>query len=101
MRPALCGGGTAPRWRQATESSHRAHRRETAVSDNHTQERDDPGHETAAGFRLRPERPTVMRLSRKVLAGLAAVASIAILGSLIWALDTRKRSQQSGQELFN
>ena len=42
-----------------------------------------------------------MRLSRKVLAGLAGVASLAILGSLIWALDTSKRRQQSGQELFN
>ena len=42
-----------------------------------------------------------MRLSRKVLAGLAGVASLAILGSLIWALGTSKRSQQSGQELFN
>ena len=42
-----------------------------------------------------------MRLSRKVLAGLAGVASVAILGSLIWALDGNKRSQQSGQELFN
>ena len=71
------------------------------MSENQTQERDGPRHEPAAGFRLRPERPRVMRLSRKVLAGLATVASIAILGSLIWALDTRKRSQQSGQELFN
>ena len=71
------------------------------MSDHHTQEYDGPGHETAAGFRLRPERPKVMRLSRKVLAGLAGVASLAILGSLIWALDTSKRSQQSGQELFN
>ena len=42
-----------------------------------------------------------MRLSRKVLAGLAGVASLAILGSLIWALGTSKRGQQSGQELFN
>jgi type IV secretion system protein VirB10 len=42
-----------------------------------------------------------MRLSRKVLAGLAGVASLAILGSLIWALDTSKRTPQSGQELFN
>ena len=70
------------------------------MSDNQTQERDDPRHETAAGFRLRPERPRVMRLSRKVLAGLAGVTSIAVLGLLIWALDTSKR-QQSGQELFN
>jgi type IV secretion system protein TrbI len=71
------------------------------VNDNQTQERDDPQHEPAAGFRLRPERPRVMRLSRKVLAGLAGMASLAILGSLIWALDTSKRSQQSAPELFN
>jgi type IV secretory pathway VirB10-like protein len=71
------------------------------VSDNQTQEPDDPRHGTAAGFRLRPERPKVMRLSRKVLAGLAGVASLAILGSLIWALDPSKRTPQSGQELFN
>jgi len=71
------------------------------VSDHHTQERDDPRHDTAAGFRLRPERPKVMRLSRKVLAGLAGVASLAILGSLLWALDTSKRTPQRGQELFN
>jgi type IV secretion system protein VirB10 len=42
-----------------------------------------------------------MRLSRKVLAGLAGVASLAILSSLIWALGTSKHGQQSGQELFN
>jgi hypothetical protein len=71
------------------------------VSDNHPQEHDDPRHETAAGFRLRPERPKVMRLSRKVLAGLAGVASIAILSSLIWALGSSKHTQPSGQELFN
>ncbi len=72
------------------------------MSDNPTDARDDDARdETAAGFRLRPERPRVMRLSRKVLAGLAGVASLAILGSLIWALGTSKRSQQSGQELFN
>jgi type IV secretory pathway VirB10-like protein len=71
------------------------------VSENTTEERDGPRHATAAGFRLRPERPRVMRLSRKVLASLAAVACVAILGSVIWALDTRKRTPQSGQELFN
>ena len=71
------------------------------MSDKAKEDGDDPRTETAAGFRLRPERPRVMRLSRKVLAGLAGVASLAILGSLIWALGTGKRTQQSGQELFN
>ena len=71
------------------------------MNDKPKRTREDPRTETAAGFRLRPERPRVMRLSRKVLAGLAGVASLAILGSLIWALSTSKRGQQSGQELFN
>jgi type IV secretion system protein VirB10 len=42
-----------------------------------------------------------MRLSRRVLAGLAGVASLAILGSVIWALNGSKRGQPGGQELFN
>ena len=47
----------------------------------------------AAEFRLRPERPPVTRLSRKVLATLGGVASIAILGALVFALRhwSRKR----------
>jgi len=52
-------------------------------------------------FRLRPERPRVMRLSRKVLAGLAGVASLAILGALIWALDSNRHNTQPPEELFN
>lgn len=62
---------------------------------------DDPRQNSAASFRLRPERPRVMRLSRKVLAGLAGVTSLAILGALIWALDSNRRGQQTAQELFN
>lgn len=43
----------------------------------------------AAELRLRPERPRVTRLSRKVLAGLAGVSSLAVASALIWALQTR------------
>jgi type IV secretory pathway VirB10-like protein len=71
------------------------------VSDNTTDEDNNPTQEAAAGFRLRPERPRVTRLSRKVLAGLAGVASLAILGSVIWALEGKQRGQSSGPELFN
>jgi type IV secretion system protein VirB10 len=71
------------------------------VSDDLTGKEEGPAQEAAEGFRLRPERPKVMRLSRKVLAGLAGVASLAILGSVIWALNGSKRGQPSGQELFN
>ncbi|MBZ9699067.1 TrbI/VirB10 family protein [Mesorhizobium sp. CO1-1-9] len=52
-----------------------------------------------AELRLRPEPARVTRLSRKVLIGLGGVASVAILGTLIWALDTRRVHEQAS-ELF-
>jgi hypothetical protein len=55
---------------------------------------------TAAELRLHPPPPTVMRLSRKVLMGLAAVAVIAIFGALIWGLYQR-RNPVAGTELYN
>jgi len=55
---------------------------------------------TAAGLLLRPPAPTVMRLSRKVLMGLAAVGVVAISGSLIWGLYQR-RNPAAGTELYN
>lgn len=39
------------------------------------------------GFRLGAEPPRVMRLSRKTLAGVGAVAGISIGGALLWALQ--------------
>jgi type IV secretion system protein TrbI len=43
----------------------------------------------AASLRLRPEQPPVRRLSRKILATLAAIAALAILGALVFALQSR------------
>ena len=40
------------------------------MSDDLPEKEDGAAQEAAEGFRLRPERPKVMRLSRKVLAGL-------------------------------
>lgn len=57
--------------------------------------------ELAAELRLRPERPRVMRLSRRVLTGLAAVAAISVSGALIWALYQGQRKPGSGTELYN
>ncbi|SDA58317.1 TrbI/VirB10 family protein [Mesorhizobium qingshengii] len=51
-------------------------------------------------LRLRPEPARVTRLSRKVLIGLGGVASVAILGTLIWALDIRRRGNEQPSELF-
>jgi type IV secretory pathway VirB10-like protein len=73
----------------------------TAPGNTGAENRDNLPRNAAEHFRLRPERPRVMRLSRKVLAGLAGVASLAILGALIWALDSSRRGPQPPQELFN
>ena len=45
----------------------------------------------AAELRLRPERPPVMRLSRRVLMALVAFATISVSGALIWALSQGQR----------
>jgi type IV secretion system protein TrbI len=55
----------------------------------------------AAELRLRPERPPVMRLSRKVLMGLMAIAAITVSGALIWALYQGRGKPTSGTELYN
>ncbi len=49
----------------------------------------------AAELRLRPEPSPVTRLSRKVLATLGAVAAAAILGALVFALQSRGPGQES------
>jgi type IV secretion system protein TrbI len=54
-----------------------------------------PEDELAASLRLRPERPPVTRLSRKVLATLGTVAATAILGALVFALQSRGPRQES------
>ena len=52
----------------------------------------------AADLRLHPQRPPVTRLSRKVLIGLASVAIMAVLGAVMWALDSRRSKQETGSE---
>jgi type IV secretion system protein TrbI len=59
------------------------------------------GGEPAAALRLRSERPPVMRLSRKVLTGLVAVAAITVSAALIWALYQRNKKSAGGPELYN
>ena len=54
----------------------------------------------AAELRLRPERPPVTRLSRRVLATLGAVATTLILGALVFALQSPGRRQES-TELYS
>ena len=55
----------------------------------------------AADLRLRPERPPVTRLSRRVLMGLAAVAAISVSSALIWGLYQGQKKSTGGTELYN
>jgi len=61
----------------------------------------DAVRERAPAMRLRSERPRVARLSRKVLAGGAAVGLIAISGAMLWALQNNRSSKVSSEELYS
>jgi type IV secretion system protein TrbI len=52
-----------------------------------------------ASMRLRAERPRVTRLSRKVLAGAAAVGLAAIFGATFWALQSNRPHTSAPSEL--
>ena len=54
----------------------------------------------SASMRLRAERPRVTRLSRKVLAGVAAFASAAIFGATFWALQNDRPHTPTPSELY-
>jgi type IV secretory pathway VirB10-like protein len=58
------------------------------------------GTDATAELRLHPPAPAVMRLSRRVLMGLAAIVVIAVSGALIWGLYQR-RNPVAGTELYN
>ena len=53
-----------------------------------------------ASMRLRAERPRVTRLSRKVLAGGAAIGSLAICGAVLWALQNHRSRTSAPSELY-
>ena len=54
----------------------------------------------SAAMRLRAERPRVTRLSRKVLAGGAAVVSFAIFSATFWALQRNRSHTSAPSELY-
>lgn len=60
-----------------------------------------PSGDLRAELRLRPEPARVTRLSRKVVIGLGGAASVAILGALLWALDSNRRGNQPATELYS
>lgn len=54
----------------------------------------------SASMRLRAERPRATRLSRKVLAGGAAIGSVAIFGAIFWALQNNRSHTSAPSELY-
>jgi len=69
------------------------------VSEQGAQSGQDRG--LTAELHLRPERPPVTRLSRRVLMGLATFAAITVSGALIWALYQGRDRPGAGGELYN
>jgi type IV secretion system protein VirB10 len=61
---------------------------------------DDNEPDRSVSMRLRAERPRVTRLSRKILAGAAAVGSAAIFGATFWALQNNRSHTPAPSELY-
>ena len=71
------------------------------MSEHGGEPKPDRDRDLAADLRLRPERPPVTRLSRRVLMGLAAVAAISVSSALIWGLYQGQKKSTGGTELYN
>src|SRR6476659_719797 len=57
--------------------------------------------EIARSFRLRPERPPVTRLSRKVLASGTALALLLVSAAVLWALQQKRARGPASEELYS
>jgi type IV secretion system protein TrbI len=57
--------------------------------------------EIARSLRLRPERPPVTRLSRKVLAGGTALALLLVSAAVLWALQNNRTRAPASEELYS
>jgi type IV secretion system protein TrbI len=57
--------------------------------------------ENARSLRLRPERPRVTRLSRKVLAGGTALALLLVSAAVLWALQNNRTRMSASEELYS
>ncbi|MGE0773748.1 MAG: TrbI/VirB10 family protein [Sphingomonadaceae bacterium] len=83
----MSGPGESPEWEKEERTA-------PAVAPSAAPAPADP-----AGFRLRGEAPRVMRLSRKVIAGIGAVGALAVGGALTFALQNRDGDAPA--ELYN
>jgi type IV secretion system protein VirB10 len=60
----------------------------------------DNAPDPSVSMRLRAEPPRVTRLSRKVLAGAAALGSAAVFGATFWALQNNRPHSSASSELY-
>jgi type IV secretion system protein TrbI len=60
-----------------------------------------PASDPVAALRLRPARPRVTRLSRKVLTAGAAIALVAVSGAVFWALQNNRHRNAAPEELYS
>lgn len=72
----------------------------TPPSDPSPNDRVRDEREIAASLRLRPERPKVVRISRRVLGGLIGCTAIVLSFALIWALQSGN-GRFGSDELYN
>ncbi|MDA9528523.1 TrbI/VirB10 family protein [Bradyrhizobium sp. CCBAU 25338] len=75
----------------------------TPQSDNSSGQPGAPNRseELAQGFRLRADHPRVTRLSRRVLAGGAAVALVLVGGAALWALQNNRSRGPAAEEIYS
>lgn len=62
--------------------------------------RGKPPEEIAETLRLRPDRPKVARVSRKVLIGGSALVLVLITGAVLWALQEKRSGTSAPEELY-
>ncbi|HJP69970.1 MAG TPA: TrbI/VirB10 family protein, partial [Sphingomicrobium sp.] len=72
-----------------------------ASGERHDAPRPQQPDEIAESLRLRPERPRVTRLSRKVLLGGSALALAIICGAVLWSMQDKSKRAPSQAELYS
>lgn len=65
---------------------------------NPTADTSPSSEEIAQSLRLRPERPSVTRMSRRVLAGGVATVAILVSGAAFWALQNNRSSSTNPED---
>lgn len=75
----------------------------TGANDSGRQDSTGPktSEEMARPLRLHPELPSVTRLSRKVLAGGAALALVLVSGAVLWAFQNNRTRGQASEALYS